>query len=191
MDHSLTLWVSHEETSSPTLSTRPRRSRTVAWQCSPSLGSLHSMLPQVCTAAIASLPLATSATARFCLSNSFWLSAHAQKSLQPEHHVNCTLLYRASDCSPTSLHLVLSDGNRSHHLGHGFAASASHIRHPVSGSAAGADCELCSCRSCLYTDLNVWFVAGKGPIDNLFDHIANPGQVNFATNGISLPFIRR
>ena len=33
--------------------------------------------------------------------------------------------------------------------------------------------------------------AGKGPIDNLFDHIASPGQVNFATNGISLPFIRR
>lgn len=32
---------------------------------------------------------------------------------------------------------------------------------------------------------------GKGPIDNLFDHIANPGQVNFATNGVSLPFIRR
>ncbi len=34
-------------------------------------------------------------------------------------------------------------------------------------------------------------LAGKGPIDNLFDHIANPGQVNFATNGVSLPFIRR
>eukprot|EP00892_Ulva_mutabilis_P004848 jgi/Ulvmu1/2735/UM014_0192.1 len=28
---------------------------------------------------------------------------------------------------------------------------------------------------------------GKGPIDNLFDHMANPGMVNFATNGVSLP----
>lgn len=31
----------------------------------------------------------------------------------------------------------------------------------------------------------------KGPIDNLFDHMSNPGQVNFATNGVSLPFITR
>ena len=38
---------------------------------------------------------------------------------------------------------------------------------------------------------NLLLLAGKGPIDNLFDHIANPGQVNFATNGVSLPFIRR
>eukprot|EP00209_Acetabularia_acetabulum_P001221 EC096109.1.p1 GENE.EC096109.1~~EC096109.1.p1 ORF type:complete len:179 (+),score=35.24 EC096109.1:3-539(+) len=30
---------------------------------------------------------------------------------------------------------------------------------------------------------------GKGPIDNLFDHIADPGHVTFATNGVSLPFL--
>eukprot|EP01025_Chloroclados_australasicus_P054746 TRINITY_DN6520_c0_g1_i5.p2 TRINITY_DN6520_c0_g1~~TRINITY_DN6520_c0_g1_i5.p2 ORF type:complete len:265 (-),score=40.17 TRINITY_DN6520_c0_g1_i5:260-1054(-) len=28
---------------------------------------------------------------------------------------------------------------------------------------------------------------GKGPMDNLFDHMANPGMVNFATNGVSIP----
>lgn len=28
---------------------------------------------------------------------------------------------------------------------------------------------------------------GKGPIDNLFDHMASPGMVNFATNGVSIP----
>ena len=28
---------------------------------------------------------------------------------------------------------------------------------------------------------------GKGPIDNLVDHIANPTAVTFATNGVSVP----
>ncbi|CAK0787177.1 hypothetical protein CVIRNUC_010393 [Coccomyxa viridis] len=31
---------------------------------------------------------------------------------------------------------------------------------------------------------------GKGPIDNLVDHINNPTGVTFATNGVSLPFVR-
>lgn len=30
---------------------------------------------------------------------------------------------------------------------------------------------------------------GKGPIDNLSAHLADPGHVNFITNGVSLPFL--
>jgi len=30
---------------------------------------------------------------------------------------------------------------------------------------------------------------GKGPIDNYFDHLADPYHVNFCTNGVSLPFL--
>lgn len=30
---------------------------------------------------------------------------------------------------------------------------------------------------------------GKGPIDNLIDHLANPAAINFTTNGVSLPGI--
>lgn len=28
---------------------------------------------------------------------------------------------------------------------------------------------------------------GKGPIDNLLDHVADPYHVTFATNGVSIP----
>lgn len=31
--------------------------------------------------------------------------------------------------------------------------------------------------------------AGKGPVDNLIDHLANPAAINFTTNGVSLPGI--
>jgi hypothetical protein len=31
---------------------------------------------------------------------------------------------------------------------------------------------------------------GKGPVDNLFDHIAAPYTTTFATNGVSLPFLK-
>ena len=33
-------------------------------------------------------------------------------------------------------------------------------------------------------------IAMQGPIDNLVDHINNPTGVTFATNGVSLPFVR-
>jgi hypothetical protein len=29
---------------------------------------------------------------------------------------------------------------------------------------------------------------GKGPVQNLFDHVANPTAVTAATNGVSVPF---
>lgn len=28
---------------------------------------------------------------------------------------------------------------------------------------------------------------GKNPMENLFEHIANPTAINFATNGVSIP----
>ena len=34
---------------------------------------------------------------------------------------------------------------------------------------------------------NVSCIAGKGPIENLGQHLANPWAVNFATNGVSIP----
>lgn len=33
-----------------------------------------------------------------------------------------------------------------------------------------------------------YFATGKGPVQNLVDHIADPTGVTFATNGVSLPF---
>ena len=30
---------------------------------------------------------------------------------------------------------------------------------------------------------------GKGPVDNWIDHISDPWANNFATNGVSLPFL--
>lgn len=42
-----------------------------------------------------------------------------------------------------------------------------------------------SCRGCSFLACTV-----QGPIDNLVDHINNPTHVTFATNGVSLPFVR-
>ena len=33
-----------------------------------------------------------------------------------------------------------------------------------------------------------YIATGKGPYQNYIDHVAAPWQVNFATNGVSLPF---
>ena len=33
-----------------------------------------------------------------------------------------------------------------------------------------------------------YIATGKGPYQNLIDHVGSPWQINFATNGISLPF---
>lgn len=33
-----------------------------------------------------------------------------------------------------------------------------------------------------------YLATGKGPLQNLSDHLANPAEINFTTNGVSLPF---
>lgn len=48
----------------------------------------------------------------------------------------------------------------------------------------------CTTVSCIgVADWACVYSAGKGPIDNLIDHLANPAAINFTTNGVSLPGI--
>ena len=59
----------------------------------------------------------------------------------------------------------------------------------LKGSNFCFHCSLVVFGVCLLLIGHAFDYAGKGPIDNLVDLLANPAAINFTTNGVSLPGI--
>ena len=86
---------------------------------------------------------------------------------RPPLAVLCALL-------PTAIFCVLA------------AHNVLYLRHAPAVAAAVAMPGVCRGRDAGFSG----GCAVQGPIDNLVDHINNPTGVTFATNGVSLPFVR-
>ena len=59
-----------------------------------------------------------------------------------------------------------------------FAESGAVVQEIANGRLAMLSCVAYVAQHC---------ATGKGPLQNLSDHVASPWAVNFATNGISIP----
>lgn len=99
--------------------------------------------------------------------------------------------FRDPGCMADGSFFGITDGFKGE--GNGYPGGV----HDPFGMAKGQDLddlklkEVKNGRLAMISMLGYWAqyaATGKGPIDNLFDHIADPGHVNFATNGVSVPF---